>query len=296
VKRLSRVLCAVSIDDRDVSVFAHALALARRHNAQLLLLHATSPQVSLNRGATKRVDFLRRLRSRADAAGVEVRVTVQTGPVDEIVLLHARAREVGLIVLGAARNNEIRRGLSGWIAERVLRDAPCPTLVVTHRSEPEEAAAETILCAVDFSPAAQTAVKAALEMSEDGHHSVTLLHVVDPGGAGEQSVRRWLGAAEFDRELAAQAFKKVRFLIPPPARGTVITRVAIGAPAEEILRAARAINAGLIIIGAGRRTRIGSRLFGKTGQLIRDSRCPVLAVPALNAAREKTERVAGLAA
>ena len=94
MKRVSQVLVAVAIDERDRQVFAHALALARRHDAKLLLLHATSPEVSLNRGATQRVDFLRRLRALADAAGVEIRVAVQTGPIHEIILLHARARKV----------------------------------------------------------------------------------------------------------------------------------------------------------------------------------------------------------
>ena len=296
MKRLFRVLCAVAIDDRDRAVFAQALALARRHDAQLLLLHAASPQVSFNRGATERVDFLRQLRALADGAGIDIRVTVQTGPVDEIILLHARARQVDLIVLGAAHNKETRRGLSGWIAERVLRDAPCPTLVVTRTSAPQESTAGAVLCAVDFSPASQAAAGVAMEMSEHGTRPAALLHVVEGGGTGQQSVRRWIGAAAYDRELGADALKKLRSLIPPSARGAVMARVAVGEPVNEILRAARRINAGLLVIGAARRTRIGSRLFGNTGQLIRDAQCPILAVPAREAVREETEHLTKLAA
>ena len=79
--RDSRVMCAVAIDDRDRHVFAHALALARRHDAKLLVVHAASPDIAFNRGATERVDFLRTLRLMAEEAGVDVRVTVQQGPV-----------------------------------------------------------------------------------------------------------------------------------------------------------------------------------------------------------------------
>lgn len=57
MKRLSRVICAVAIDDRDRHVFAHALALARRNDANLLVLHAASPEIAFNQGATERVDF-----------------------------------------------------------------------------------------------------------------------------------------------------------------------------------------------------------------------------------------------
>ena len=92
MKRLSRVLCAVSIDERSLQVLDHALAVARRHGAQVLILHAVSPLISYNHGATARVDLLRRLRLRSEAAGVDVRVEVQQGPTDEIILLHAKAR------------------------------------------------------------------------------------------------------------------------------------------------------------------------------------------------------------
>jgi nucleotide-binding universal stress UspA family protein len=296
LKRLSRVLCAVAVDDRDRAVFAQALWLARRHDAQLLLLHAASPQGPFNRGATERVDFLRQLRALADAAGIDIRVTVQTGPVDEMILLHARARQVDLIVLGAAHDKETRRGLAGWIAERVLRDAPCPTLVVTRTSAPQESTAGALLCAVDFSPASQAAVAAAIEMSEHGGRPATLLHVVEGGGTGQQPVRRWIGGAEYDRALGADALKKLRSMIPPPAHGAVMARVAVGEPVNTILHAARRMNAGLLVIGAARRTRIGSTLFGKTGQLIRDAQCPILAVPAREAARDETEHLANLAA
>ena len=281
MKRLSRVLCAVAIDDRDRSVFEHALALARRHGAKVLLLNAVSPQVSFNRGATERVDFLRRLRSLAEAAGVDIRVTVQTGPVDEIILLHARARQVDLIVLGTARNHESRRGLSGWIAERVLRDAPCPTLVFPRASQSPNALADAILCAVDFSPASQAAVQEAVRMSEHGTRPVTLMHVVN---------------GPDHRGLGADALNKLRGLIPPPERGAVMARVAVGRPVTEILQAAETMKAGLLVIGAARRTRIGSRLFGKTGQLLRDATCPVLAVPVLVRTRADRSDVTRLAA
>ena len=51
------------------------------------------------------------------------------------------------------------------------------------------------------------------------------------------------------------------------------------------------MKAQLIVIGAVRRTRIGNRLFGKTGQLLRDVRCPILAVPIPTVARQATDNV-----
>jgi nucleotide-binding universal stress UspA family protein len=269
LKRLSRVICAVAIDDRDRHVFAHALALARRYDANLLVLHAASPEIAFNQGATERVHFLRTLRALADAAGVDVRVAVQRGPVAEIILLHARARNADLIVMGTGRK-ESRRGLSGWIAEQVLRGAHCPTLVVPEASE-APALFERILCAADFSPASRAAIREAVQLSEHRTQPITLLHVVDR------------------RAPNADALEKLQSLIPQSNARSAVARVAIGRPVTEILRAARHTNAQLIVIGAARRTRIGSRLFGNTGQLLRDTELPILAVPVRDAANAGTD-------
>ena len=287
LKRLSHVLVAVAIDDRDRHVFAHALALARRHDAKLLLLHATSPDMSLNRGATARVEFLRQLRSLADAAGVEIRVAVQTGPVHEIILLHARARKVDLIILGTGRK-ESRRGLSRWIAEQVLRDAPCPTLVVPQATKPAAIDIENILVAVDLDPASQAAIRDAVQFFHSSK-DLTLLHVVDAAGSHEHVHSARMATNEFHRGMGADALTKLQSLIPLGSGDAVDARVAVGRPVAEILRAARNTKAQLIVIGAARRTRIGSKLFGNTGQLLRDADRLILAVPVTDAATQGTE-------
>jgi nucleotide-binding universal stress UspA family protein len=280
-------MCAVAIDDRDSHVFAHALALALRNDAKLLVVHAVSPEVAFNRGATERIEFLRRLRSMAEGAGVDVRVTVQQGPVTEIILLHARSRNADLIVLGTG-GQEGRRGLSGWIAERVLRDAPSPTLVVPQSSDDLELV-ESILCAVDFSPASQAAVHEAIRLSGYGDKPVTLLHVVDDAASNDELHLAGLAAREYYRGLSAHALTKLQSLIPELEHRAPVARVAVGRPTTEILRAARNMKAPLLVIGAARRTRIGGRLFGKTGQLLRDARFPILAVPIPTIARQATD-------
>ena len=275
LKPLSRILCAVAIDKRSHQILDHALALARRHRATLLILHAVSPLIAYSNGATERADLLRRLRLRALAAGVDVRVEVQQGPTDEIILLHAKARRVDLIVIGTARK-ETRRGLSRWIAERVLRDAPCPTLVVPEDATDPTTSAETVLCAVDLSVASPAVVEEALRLSDDSRRRVTLLHVMN------------------GRDDAA--LNKLQSLIPSSKHGELLVEVVGGHPAAEIVRIAREMKAELLVIGAVRRSALGSRLFGKTGQLLRDAPCPVLAVPAGSATHSATGDVHPLAA
>jgi nucleotide-binding universal stress UspA family protein len=154
---------------------------------------------------------------------------------------------------------------------------------------------ESILCAVDFSPASHAAVREAIRLSEYGKRPVTLLHVVDAGSSVHLH-SAMLAIHEYHRGIGADALAKLRALIPQPGRGTAVARVSVGRPVTEILRAAQNMTAQLIVIGAARRSRIGSKLFGKTGQLLRDAKCPVLAVPVPDVAKQSTEHVRKAAA
>ena len=187
------------------------------------------------------------LRRLAEAAAVDVRVTVQRGPVAEIVLLHARARNADVIVPGTGRN-ERRRGLSVWIAEQVLRDAPCPTFVVPYASK-APALADRVLCAVDFSPASHAAVHAAVRLSESSNQRLTILHVIDGRGSNDHLHAGGLATHGSRRGLSADAMAKLQSMMPPWHAGTTETRVAVGGPATEVLRAVRNMKAQLIVIG-----------------------------------------------
>jgi nucleotide-binding universal stress UspA family protein len=178
--------------------------------------------------------------------------------------------------MGTGRKGS-RRGLTGWIAEQVLRDAPCPTLVIPEASE-APALFERVLCAADFSPASHAAIREAVQLSEYSKQPITLLHVAD------------------GRASNPDALAKLQSMIPQSDAGSAVARVANGRPASEILRAARNTNAQLIVIGAGRRTRVGRRLFGNTGQLLRDTRFPILAVPVRDAANADTDGLNKVAA
>jgi nucleotide-binding universal stress UspA family protein len=158
------------------------------------------------------------------------------------------------------------------------------------------AAFDTMLCAVDFSPASQAAVNEALRLASTGNRQLTLLHVVQGPDNHQRLQYGWLATHEYYRGEGAVALDKLRFLVPPPLRATVSAEVVVGQPADEILRAARAIDASLLVIGAGGRTRLGSRFFGKTGTLLRDAQCPVLAVLVVKAVSKGVEREQKVAA
>ena len=127
---LARILCAIDLEKASERAFDRALNLAIISDAKLHLLHATPVNVPFSWRATERLQYLTGLRERAEAAGVKVRVEEQHGDPARVIVLHANARKVDLVVLGSNRRRGWRRLKEGSISERILRRAAWPVLIV----------------------------------------------------------------------------------------------------------------------------------------------------------------------
>lgn len=127
---LARILCAIDLERASERAFDRALNLAIISEAKLHLLHATPANVPFSWRATERLQYLTGLRERAEVAGVKVRVEEQHGDPARVIVLHANARKVDLVVLGSNRRRGWRRLKEGSISERVLRRAAWPVLIV----------------------------------------------------------------------------------------------------------------------------------------------------------------------
>ena len=125
--------------------FTHALALARKEGAELLLVHVLatvmplagdgymSPktyddlQRSMRAQAQKQLD---RLLAKAKAARVRARGVLYEGVAADAIARAARAKRAKLIVMGTHGRTGLRRLFMGSVAERVVGTAPCPVLTV----------------------------------------------------------------------------------------------------------------------------------------------------------------------
>ena len=125
--------------------FAHALALARKEGAELLLVHVLptvmpmagegymSPntyddlQRSMRAQAQKQLD---RLVAKAKAGKVRARGFLYEGVTADAIVRAARAKHARLIVVGTHGRTGLTRLFMGSVAERVVGTAPCPVLTV----------------------------------------------------------------------------------------------------------------------------------------------------------------------
>ena len=125
-----RVLCAIDLENASERAFDRALSLALLGGARLFILHAVPAKVPFSSRAAERLQYLNELRERAEAAGVKVRVEEQHGDPARVIVLHANARKVDIVVLGSNKRRGWQRLREGSVAARVVRRAAWPVLIV----------------------------------------------------------------------------------------------------------------------------------------------------------------------
>lgn len=118
----------------------------RAFNAEVILLHviaaSSRPTLHFTRHTESAEEgvvsteeararsFIEMSASQLRTAGVVAQPLVLFGPIAETILDVARQQEVALIILGTDVRRGIARLILGSVAGAVVRDAPCPTLLV----------------------------------------------------------------------------------------------------------------------------------------------------------------------
>jgi nucleotide-binding universal stress UspA family protein len=133
---IRRILHPTDFSDRSDNAFQVACALARDHNAPLVVLHVVAPRVfygegfsSASLGVIERPEARLRGVQPFDPAVKMEHQMAEGHPAAEILRV---ARETGcdLIVMGTHGWKGLGRLLMGSVAEEVVRKATCPVLTV----------------------------------------------------------------------------------------------------------------------------------------------------------------------
>ena len=279
-----RILCAVDASRPAAAAFEQALAMSARRGAQLVLVHAVSKDRRYSWRAVERVSALAALRERAEAQNVSVRVRVQQGDAASVILLHARAHAPDLIVLGSHEPVGLARFRFRSIADRVVKGAACPVLLIPAAHTHATPAFRSVVCAIDLSSRSPAAIANAARLAGDSGRLV-LLHVL------HASVPRHyarFGVPEFSRAMARDARQRLHSILEAQnLESDVLVTVSSKSVHDEILRVASEIKADLIVMGATRRAGLRRRLLGSTAlRVSRRSHLPVLILPAVHVKRD----------
>lgn len=135
-----------------------------------------------------------------------------------------------------------------------------------------------ILVPVDFSGCSRKALRYALPFAEEFEASIILLHVVSPFLPPAELAMVDVSEIELKmRETGARELDKLRATVAREV--PVETALRVGRPDTEIVRAARELEADVIVLSTHGRTGLAHVLMGSTAeQVVRHAGCPVFVV------------------
>ena len=296
--RFDRILCPVDKSDFSVRALQYAVALQQSNRAELTVLtvrpreippalwteYPVAPPINPMDPEVEEAE-LRGFIHRAVGAAL-AKVSVREGFVSQEILLAARETPADLIVMGTHGASGFERWLLGSVAENVLRHAACPALTVPpSAAEPPDAPAapfKTILCAIDFSRDSQRALVVAQDLARAGGGRLVVVHALEHLAGESPALAAHFNVAEFRRTLERDARQRLEELLPLAARAECNTSVILaeGKASREVLRAATAHEADLIVLGVHGRNALDLALFGSTTRhVLHRATVPVLTVP-----------------
>jgi nucleotide-binding universal stress UspA family protein len=191
----------------------YATALARRAGAHVVLVRAilahtlpgadpTDAQVALRKRAEAEIDATA---EQVRLAGVDAETHVYYDEATAAILDAVQARQADLIVMASHGRTGLGRWIYGSVAERVLRRAPVPVLVVPGAVSGAWPADRSprLLVPLDGSAVAEAALAPARALAAELGSEVLLLRVVEP--PAPLAAPDYLAASGYDAsaELAA---------------------------------------------------------------------------------------------
>jgi universal stress protein E len=211
--------------------------------------------------------------ARRVAPGVKSVCSVVVGPPALAILTAAREADADLLVVGTGRGGRLARAFLGTTAQRVLRGAEVPVLVVR---TPVRRPLERVLLTTDLSEFGAALHRRGVEAvgaTFGQPEAVRSLHVVAtpplpapvPRDAMQARMREALDRFVADLESGTVAIEPV---------------VRVGEPAEEIVAEAERWKADLLVVGTHARGWAARLVLGSVAEAsLRDASCNVLAIP-----------------
>jgi nucleotide-binding universal stress UspA family protein len=301
------IVCATDFSEEAASALEWAAAFARREGARVDLVHVLpEPYRSREALAADEATFeaarLEDARNRlaavavaaVRAAGVTVQPHVLQGEAHTCIVDHARLHGARAIVVGAAGRPRVERWVLGSVADRTVRAATCPVVIVPRRKDGPPwlgagsagaGPAVKALVGLEGADGAPELVRFVADLRRHGRCDVRFLHLYWPV---EEYARLGLRGARNPLEVDADVVKNLAPMLRGmidglPGQGEVALDIqpALGAPAANLARAADDRPYDLLVVGAHRRHGLTRWLEGSSAESLarQATHVPVVCVP-----------------
>jgi nucleotide-binding universal stress UspA family protein len=290
--RIDMVLIGTTLGEESDQVVRSGLAVARAAGARAFLLHVAQPEpqlVGYEVGAGPLLDLeqiaqgeeeLQRQIERLGAGGPDLAGSkVQIGAPHRILIETAEKIGADLIVVGATGSGPFAAELLGSTADRVLRKAPCPVLIV--RGE-LPVPPRRVLAPVDLSILSGDSFRCGLQMlaqlAGSAEVQVRAVHALSLLDALAFRQRTGTSVEQAAQHVAAQLQRFVlenRSDLPFPVEATVLPEE----PRFEILREVEEHPVDLLILGTHGRGGMDRLVLGSVASTVaRKAPCSVLVI------------------
>jgi nucleotide-binding universal stress UspA family protein len=279
VNLFERILVPTEMDESGDLALRYALLFNRRLGSKLTLLHAAEISwlahehpVGYYFHSVEEARFELELRLREFANRyVPESADVSTVFVDDdpprAIAKTATEIRADLIVMSTHGRHGFRRVLLGSVAERVLRESDVPVLTLRPdlARRASTIAIRTVLCPINFTDTARSALEEATAIAEAFDAELVLMHVRENGlEPGEASVE-----SQFSNWVDPLIRKSTQY------RAIVVD----GDAAASVLETADQMRDTLLVIGAQHRRFSNATIIGTTTErLTRFARLPVITV------------------
>jgi nucleotide-binding universal stress UspA family protein len=274
-----QILCPVDLSPASTAVLSWARLIAEAFESRVEILHAdwseppryfTEGQLStLDSEAQRERRMLKRdlhdVGRKVLGPHISFTVSVVEGHAVDVIRGRLRNSPPDLVVMGSHGRSGAARLLLGSVAENVVREAQCPTLIVRG---PEISAGQRqskrILCPVNLTETARECAEVASGVAAALEAELSVLQAVEngvPDGGAREQLCRW---------------------VPENVRThcRVSEVVLQGDAAEQIILFARRENVDLIVLGAQHRSFLEFSTLGRTTErVLRHAPSSVLLVP-----------------
>jgi nucleotide-binding universal stress UspA family protein len=266
--------------------FVHASFLAQAHGAEIHALHirrADAPEVgegdllpARSAEVARELEIPQGRQAAEIAPGDVVQNELVGDSPAEGIIGYAEENGIDLIVMGTHGRQTADRLLAGSVAERVVREAPCPVLTVRGDGS---ASIQRILVPVDFSDRSKSAIPVAEALAELYGASIELFYVIDEDAVPMAHVPL-LGPVRVSKDEVENRFRELmKGLVREYGDIVPVTgSVRVGHPARDTLKHAEGA-ADLIVMSTHGRTGLERLFLGSVAEkIVRRAPCPVFTV------------------
>ncbi len=202
-------------------------------------------------------------------------IVCQVGSAADSILQYSKENDVDLIVMSSHGRSGLNRWVYGSVAERIMSQAPCPTLIINSRLDSQEPAPKKILVPLDGSELAEKAIPPALSLAQTLDAQLYLLSVTTSGEARIETAARAEAFADIESGEAMKGQDYLQALSENLAYEGVQydVKIASGTVAEAIIEYAAEHGMELIVMSSHGRTGLKRWVYGSVAEKVLRSAC-----------------------